>query len=209
MSSHDVLDLLWLVPALPLFGALFLMLFGKRIGEPLAGWIASAMLGLAFLVSVVMFFALRDLPPEHRQHVIDLFTWLPAGGLRVEFGFLADPLSIAFILFVTGVAALIHLYSIGYMHGDPRFSRFFAYLNLFLASMLVLVLGSSFLLTFMGWEGVGLCSYLLVSFWFERNSAAVAGKKAFVTNRIGDFGFMLAMFLIFASLGTLDYARIE
>ena len=102
------------------------------------------------------------------------------------------------ILFVTGVGTLIHLYSIGYMHGDARFSRFFAYLNLFAASMLVLVLGSSFLLTFMGWEGVGLCSYLLISFWFERNSAAVAGKKAFVTNRVGDFGFMLAMFLIFS-----------
>ena len=109
------------------------------------------------------------------------------------------------ILFVTGVGTLIHLYSIGYMHGDPRFSRFFAYLNLFAASMLVLVLGSSFLLTFLGWEGVGLCSYLLISFWFERNSAAVAGKKAFVTNRVGDFGFMLAMFLIFSKLGTLDY----
>ena len=110
-------------------------------------------------------------------------------------------------LFVTGIGTLIHLYAIGYMHGDERFSRFFAYMNLFAASMLVLVLGSSFLLTFMGWEGVGLCSYLLISFWFERNSAAVAGKKAFVTNRVGDFGFMLAMFLIFQKLGTLDYAR--
>ena len=162
MSSRDVLDLIWLVPALPLFGAAFLLLFGKRIGEPIAGWIASALLGLAFLVSVVMFFALRDLPPEHRQHVVNLFTWLPAGGLKVEFGFLADPLSIAFILFVTGVATLIHIYSIGYMHGDPRFSRFFAYMNLFVAAMLILVLGSSFLMTFLGWEGVGLCSYLLV-----------------------------------------------
>ena len=124
--------------------------------------------------------------------------------LHVDFGFLADPLSVTLILLVTGVGTLIHLYSIGYMHGDPRFRRFFAYLNLFAASMLVLVLGSSFLLTFLGWEGVGLCSYLLISFWFERNAAAVAGKKAFVTNRVGDFGFMLAMFLIFASLGTLE-----
>src|SRR5205085_315876 len=127
-------------------------------------------------------------------------------GLKVELGFLADPLSVAFILFVTGVGTLIHLYSIGYMHGDPRFSRFFAYMNLFAASMLMLVLGGSFLVTFLGWEGVGLCSYLLISFWFERNSAAVAGKKAFVTNRVGDFGFMLAMFLIFEKLGTLNYA---
>src|SRR5439155_10861739 len=106
----------------------------------------------------------------------------------------------------TGVGALIHLYAIGYMHGDELFSRFFAYLNLFAASMLVLVLGSSFLVTFMGWEGVGLCSYLLISFWFERNAAAVAGKKAFVTNRVGDFGFMIAMFLIFSKLGSLDYS---
>ena len=163
------------------------------------------MLGLAFLVSVVMFFALRDLPPEHRQHVVNLFTWLPSGGLKVEFGFLADPLSIAFILFVTGVATLIHIYSIGYMHGDPRFSRFFAYMNLFVAAMLILVLGSSFLMTFLGWEGVGLCSYLLVAFWFERSSAAKAGKKAFITTRVGDVGFMIAMFLMFAELGSLNY----
>ena len=120
-------------------------------------------------------------------------------------GFLADPLSVTWILFVTGIATLIHVYSIGYMHGDPRFSRFFAYLNFFVAAMLVLVLGSSYLVTFLGWEGVGLASYLLISFWFERESAAVAGKKAFVTNRVGDFGFMVAMFLIFATVGTLDY----
>ena len=124
-------------------------------------------------------------------------------------GFYADPLSVTWILLVTGVGSLIHLYSIGYMHGDERFSRFFAYLNLFVFSMLMLVLGSSFLVTFLGWEGVGLCSYLLVSFWFERNAAAVAGKKAFVTNRVGDVGFLLAMFLIFASYGSLDYAAMR
>src|SRR5262249_19532534 len=133
------------------------------------------------------------------------FTWIQVGTFRVDFRFLVDPLSSTMTLFVTGVGALIHLYAIGYMHGDERFSRFFAYLNLFAASMLVLVLGSSFLVTFMGWEGVGLCSYLLISFWFERNSAAVAGKKAFVTNRVGDFGFMIAMFLIFSKIGSLDY----
>jgi NADH-quinone oxidoreductase subunit L len=206
MNAHDVLDLVWLVPALPLFGAAFLLLFGKRIGDPIAGWIGSATLALSFVASVVVFAALRDLGPEHRQHVVDLFTWLPSGGLKVEFGFLADPLSVAFILFITGVATLIHIYSIGYMHGDPRFSRFFAYMNLFVAAMLVLVLGSSFLMTFLGWEGVGLCSYLLIAFWFERPSAANAGKKAFITTRIGDVGFMIAMFLIFAELGTLNYA---
>src|SRR6185503_6338892 len=126
----------------------------------------------------------------------------------VKMGFLADPLSVTFILFVTGVGALIHLFAVGYMHGDERFGRFFAYMNLFCASMLILVLGSSFLVTFLGWEGVGLCSYLLISFWFERHNAAVAGKKAFITTRVGDLGFMIAMFLIFAKLGTLDYSAL-
>ncbi len=203
MSARELLDLVWLIPALPLFGAVVLLLFGKRIGEPAAGWLGTGLMGLAFAWSVVTFLALRDVEP--RAHSYDLFTWLPSGGFEVKMGFLADPLSVTFILFVTGVGALIHLYAIGYMHGDARFGRFFAYMNLFAASMLVLVLGNNFLVTFLGWEGVGLCSYLLVSFWFERNSAAVAGKKAFVTNRIGDFGFMLAMFLIFARLGSLDY----
>jgi len=208
LTARHLLDLAWVIPAVPAFGAAVLLLFGKRIGEPRAGWLATAMMVLAFVASVIMFFALRSLPALQRTNVSDGFTWIQAGGFRVDFRFLTDPLSSTMILFVTGVGSLIHLYAIGYMHGDPRFSRFFAYLNLFAASMLVLVLGSSFLLTFMGWEGVGLCSYLLISFWFERNSAAVAGKKAFVTNRVGDFGFMLAMFLIFSKLGTLDYAAV-
>lgn len=206
MTARNLLDLAWVIPAIPAFGAVVLLLFGRRIGEPRAGWLATGLMALAFVASVVMFFALRSLPEAARTNVSDGFTWIQAGTFRVDFRFLADPLSSTMILFVTGVGALIHLYAIGYMHGDPRFSRFFAYLNLFAASMLVLVLGSSFLLTFLGWEGVGLCSYLLISFWFERNSAAVAGKKAFVTNRVGDFGFMIAMFLIFSKVGTLDYS---
>jgi NADH-quinone oxidoreductase subunit L len=205
VDARNILDLAWIIPLLPAVGAVVLLLFGKRIGEPIAGWIATALIGLAFVASVVAFFALRSLPAEARTNVSQGFTWIQSGTFKVDFRMLVDPLSSTMILFVTGVGTLIHLYSIGYMHGDPRFSRFFAYLNLFTASMLILVLGSSFLLTFMGWEGVGLCSYLLVSFWFERNSAAVAGKKAFITNRVGDFGFMLAMFLIFEKLHTLDY----
>jgi NADH-quinone oxidoreductase subunit L len=208
VSSRDLLDLIWIVPALPLFGAVFLLLFGKRIGEPFAGWIATTLVALSFVASIVMFFAMLDLPHEVRVNVVTLYTWLPAGALHVDMGFYADTLSVTWILLITGVGSLIHLYSIGYMHGDERFSRFFAYLNLFIFSMLMLVLGSSFLVTFLGWEGVGLCSYLLVSFWFERNAAAVAGKKAFVTNRVGDVGFLLAMFLIFASYGSLNYAAI-
>jgi NADH-quinone oxidoreductase subunit L len=209
VSERDILDLIWIVPALPLLGASILLLFGKRIGEPLAGWIATGLMGLAFLWSIVTFVAMTNLPADARVNVVTLYTWLPADRLHVDMGFYADPLSVTWILLVTGVGSLIHLYSIGYMHGDSRYSRFFAYLNLFAASMLVLVLGSSFLVTFLGWEGVGLSSYLLVSFWFERNSAAVAGKKAFITNRVGDVGFLLAMFLIFASYRSLDYTAID
>ena len=209
MSARDLLDTVWIIPALPLLGAVVLLFLGKKIGDPKAGWIATALLGLAFVWSVVMFAALLSLPDDARTNTVNLFTWLPAGALKVSFGFLTDPLSITWILLVTGVGSLIHLYAIGYMHGDPRFSRFFAYLNLFAASMLILVLGSSFLVTFMGWEGVGLCSYLLISHWFERERAAIAGKKAFVANRVGDFGFMLAMFFIIGSIGSLDYAAMN
>jgi NADH-quinone oxidoreductase subunit L len=206
MTARHLLDLAWVIPAVPALGAVVLLAFGKRIGEPRSGWIATTAMVLAFAASVIAFVALRSLPAEERANLSDGFTWIQTAGFRVDFRFLVDPLSSTMILFVTGVGSLIHLYAIGYMHGDPRFSRFFAYLNLFAASMLVLVLGSSFLLTFLGWEGVGLCSYLLISFWFERNAAAVAGKKAFVTNRVGDFGFMLAMFLLFSKVGSLDYS---
>ncbi len=206
MDARDLLDTIWIVPTLPLVGSSVLLLFGKRIREPVAGWIASGLVGLSFAWSIVMFFALRDIEP--REHVSTLWNLVPAGGFQVSLGYLADPLSITFAMFVTGVATLIHVYSIGYMHGDPRYSRFFGYLNLFVASMLVLVLGDSFLVTFVGWEGVGVCSYLLVSFWFERPAAALGGKKAFVTTRVGDFGFMLAMFLIFEKLRTLDYSAL-
>jgi NADH-quinone oxidoreductase subunit L len=205
LSGHRVLDLVWLIPALPASGAVVLLLFGKRIGEPRAGWLATSTMALSFVCSIVAFAVLMGRHADRREQVRTLWTWFQSGGFVVKMGFLVDPLSVTMILFVTGVGALIHLYSIGYMHGDPRFSRFFAYMNLFAASMLVLVLGNSFLVTFLGWEGVGLCSYLLISFWFERNSAAVAGKKAFVTNRIGDFGFMLGMFLLFSKTGSLDY----
>ncbi len=207
MDAERLLDFVWVIPAVPLAGAVVLLFFGKRIGEPVAGWIGSATVGIAFVLSVVAFFELKSL--ESANHVTELGRWIPAGGFGVSFGLLVDPLSVTYILFVTGVAFLIHLFAIGYMHGDPRFSRFFAFTNLFVAAMLVLVLGSGFLVTFLGWEGVGVCSYLLVGFWFERGRASVAAKKAFVTNRVGDFGFMVAMFLIFATLGSLDYAAME
>ncbi|MGQ0826177.1 MAG: NADH-quinone oxidoreductase subunit L [Actinomycetota bacterium] len=206
MDARDLLQLAWLIPMFPAIGAVVLLAFGKRVRGPTAGWIATAMIALSFVASIVTFGALISLDEHERAVVSDGFTWLETGGFVVDFRFLVDPLSAVMILFVTGVGTLIHLYSIGYMHGDERFGRFFAYMNLFATSIIVLVLGSNFLVTFLGWEGVGLCSYLLISFWFERNSAAVAGKKAFVTNRVGDVGFMLAMFMIFQNFRSLDYA---
>ena len=204
----EILDAVWLIPALPLAGFLILLVAGRRLGDPLAGWLATAMSGASFLVTLAVFIDLMGEPGEERHVVEDVFTWISAGQLHVNVGFLVDPLSVTMALFVTGVGTLIHLYSVGYMHGDDRYPTFFVYLNLFAFSMLMLVLSDSFLLTFLGWEGVGACSYFLVSFWFERPSAATAGKKAFVTNRVGDFGFMLAMFLIFATFGSLNYVPV-
>jgi len=204
-----VLDLVWLIPALPLAGFLVLLVFGRRLGEPLAGWLATAMVAAAFAVTAGVFFALLGEQAEERSHVVTLFSWVPSGSLSVDLALLADPLSITMALFVTGIASLIHLFAIGYMHGDPKFPKFFLYLNLFVFSMLMLVLGNNMLVTFLGWEGVGACSYFLISFFHTRASAATAGKKAFVTNRIGDWGFMLAMFLSFQYVGSLDYARLN
>ncbi|MDD9368472.1 MAG: NADH-quinone oxidoreductase subunit L [Acidimicrobiales bacterium] len=203
-----MLDLVWLIPALPLAGVLILLLVGRRIGEPGAGWLATAVCGGSFVATLVVYAGLLGEDEHHRSFVQTLFQWIPVGDLQVDIGFLADPLSITMALFVTGVGTLIHLYSIGYMHGDRDFSKFFIYLNLFIFSMLMLVLGSNLLVTFIGWEGVGACSYFLISFWFTDEANASAGKKAFVTNRIGDWGFLLAIFLAFATLGTVDYAGV-
>jgi NADH-quinone oxidoreductase subunit L len=198
-----VLDLVWLIPALPLLGFCILLLVGKRIGEPLSGYLAAAMVGGSFLIACLVFLDLANNSEEKRTFTKVLFSWIPS--LGVNAALLVNPLSITMVLFVTGIATLIHLFAIGYMHGDSRFPRFFTYLNLFVFSMLMLVLGDNFVVMFLGWEGVGACSYLLISFWFEKDSAATAGKKAFVTNRIGDFGLMGAMFLIFQQTGSLQY----
>ena len=204
-----MLDLVWLIPALPLAGFLLILLFGRILGEPRAGVLATAMTASSFVVTVGVYLDLLSRTAEERHHVVTLFSWLPVGSLHIDMALLADPLSITMALFVTGIGSLIHLYSIGYMHGDPKFSKFFLYLNLFVFSMLMLVLGENLLVTFLGWEGVGACSYFLISFWHTRDSAATAGKKAFVTNRVGDWGMMVAMFLAFSSVGTLSYAGIN
>ena len=205
-----MVELVWLIPALPLIGFLILLLVGSRIGEPRAGWIATTAAAGSFLAAVVVLAGLlgKDAHSGDRSYELVLFQWLPSGSLKVEAGFLVDPLSITMALFVTGVGALIHLYSIGYMHGDPKYSKFFLYLNLFLFSMLMLVFGNNLVVTFLGWEGVGACSYFLISFWHRRESAATAGKKAFVTNRVGDWGFMVATFAIWSALGTVTYTEI-
>jgi len=200
---------LWLLPAFPLVGALVLMVFGRRLGEPRSGWFAAAMPIASFLVTVSVYFDLLSRSSEERHEVVTLFSWIPVGALNIDVALLADPLSITMALFITGIGSLIHLYAIGYMHGDPNFSKFFLYLNLFVFSMLMLVLGENLLVTFLGWEGVGACSYFLISFWHTRDSAAVAGKKAFVTNRIGDFGVMTAMFLAFSTIGSVSYSSIN
>ena len=210
-----MVELVWLIPALPLAGFAVLLLAGPRLGEPRAGWLATAASAGSFLFTLITFGGLLGLDSADtggagghggRWFVSTLFEWMPIGGLEVDAALLVDPLSMTMALFVTGVGTLIHLYSVGYMHGDPKYSKFFLYLNLFLFSMLMLVLGENLVVTFLGWEGVGTCSYLLISFWHERPTAATAGKKAFVTNRIGDFGFMVATFLLWTTLGTVSYA---
>jgi len=199
----------YLMPLLPLGGFVLLALFGRRLGDPVAGWIGTATVTGSFVVACLTYAGLLGVHTPGRAFTQVLFTWIPTiptQGFHVDAALLVDPLSMTMALFVTGVSALIHLYSIGYMEGDEDFAKFFVYMNLFVASMLLLVLGGNLLVTFVGWEGVGACSYWLIAFWFGRDTAAAAGKKAFVYNRIGDTGFLLAAFLVFERTGTLTYA---
>ncbi|MEY4164862.1 MAG: NADH-quinone oxidoreductase subunit [Actinomycetota bacterium] len=204
-----MVELAWLIPALPLVGFVTILLFGRRLGDPKAGLFAALMPAAAFVVTVAVYFDVLSREAEERHHVIKLFSWVPVGSLHIDMAFLIDPLSVTMALFITGIGSLIHFYAVGYMHGDPKFSKFFLYLNLFVFSMLMLVLGENLLVTFLGWEGVGACSYFLISFWHTRDSAATAGKKAFVTNRVGDWGVMIAMFLAFTTVGTVSYSGIN
>ncbi len=206
-----MLDAAYLIPAFPLAGFCFLVFFGKRlkgITEVVPGVLATLCAAGAFGATLLTFVGLLNRSSEHGGRIVTkaVFDWLPMIGANISFR--VDPLSITMALFVTGIGGLIHLYAIGYMHGDPRFERFFVYLNLFLFSMIILVLGDNLLLTFLGWEGVGACSYLLISFWFEKDSASTAGKKAFLANRVGDVAFMIAMFLLFSKVGSLGYTQI-
>ncbi|GMQ93775.1 MAG: NADH-quinone oxidoreductase subunit L [Acidimicrobiia bacterium] len=194
-------DLLWLIVALPLLGAVINLLFGKRIGDLISGWLAFGVVIVSWAIAVPG--AVSFVTGSAQAETIYLFSWIPAIG--VDAAILWDPLSALMTMIVTGIGSLIHLYSIGYMRGDERYPRFFAFLNLFIASMMILVLAANYAVMFVGWELVGLSSYLLISFWFTKPSAAAAGKKAFIVNRIGDWGFLVALMIIFASFGTFDF----
>jgi len=202
------LPIVALIPALPLAAVLLNLLFGDRLGKRGTAVLACGAVAVAFLLAVRGFMALAALPESDRTIVETIYTWMRVGDFSVDVSFMLDPLSAVMALVVTGVGFLIHVYSTGYMAHDPSFRRFFLYLNLFMFAMLTLVLADNFLLMFVGWEGVGLCSYLLIGFWYERPSAAEAGKKAFIVNRIGDFGFILGMLLLFTYGGSLNYERL-
>jgi NADH-quinone oxidoreductase subunit L len=200
-------DLVWLVPVLPLAGAAINLFAGKRLGR-VAGWLASALLAASFAISLAILMHMMELSGDSRLFIQHLFDWITVGNFTAAADLRIDPLSVSMILVVTGVGTLIHVYAIGYMHGDPRYGRFFAYMNLFAFFMLMLVLAENYLLLYLGWEGVGLCSYLLIGFWFERKSAADAAKKAFITTRIGDTAMMVGLALIVVHFGTLDFSSV-
>ncbi|MQA77554.1 MAG: NADH-quinone oxidoreductase subunit L [Streptosporangiales bacterium] len=206
-AASGAFSLSWLLVALPLVSAAVLLLGGRRTDRwgHLLG--CASVLG-SFVIGLVTFFSLIARAPGDRTVAQHLFSWVAVGRFEVDWGFLIDPLSICFVLLITGVGSLIHVYSVGYMEHDPDKRRFFAYLNLFIAAMLLLVLGDSYLMLYIGWEGVGLASYLLIGFWQHKPAAAVAAKKAFVVNRVGDFGLSIAVFLMFSMFGAVSFTGV-
>src|SRR3954463_16098845 len=200
--------MLLLIPLLPLLGFLINAALGRRLPKSISGGLACLAMVASFVVSVMSALAASRAADHAVQQTV--FSWIPSGDLQIPFALRVDPLAALMILVVTGIGSLIHIYSTAYMHDetDPEYARYFSYLNLFAAFMLVLVLGSSFPVMFVGWEGVGLCSYLLIGFWFRKQSAVDAGKKAFIVNRIGDFGFILGTLLIFTQFTSLDFQQV-
>ncbi|MHC4523154.1 MAG: NADH-quinone oxidoreductase subunit L [Planctomycetota bacterium] len=205
VECNHCFDHLWLVPAIPLFGALFNLLLGYRVGNLIVSIVACGSIGLSFLVSLCLFRSFLGLAPEDRHIELTVFQWISSGSFNVPLEFLLDPLSMVMITMVSGVSFLIHVYSVGYMEKDSCVPRYFFYLNLFVFFMLTLVLAGNFLVLYIGWEGVGLCSYLLISFWYERRTAAAASIKAFVVTRFGDFFFALGIMLIFMQFGSIRF----
>lgn len=201
-----MVEYVYLITLFPLIGFLINGIFGYKIkNEKVSGLIGSGTIFISFVISVVLLLQLLGMDAEQRSISINLFNWINSGQFNISAAYLIDPLSVVMSLIITGVGFLIHVYSIGYMHGDRGFARFFAFLNLFIFAMLNLVLADNFLLMFLGWEGVGLCSYLLIGFWYEKKFTGNAANKAFWVNRIGDFGFMIAMFFIFSNFFTLNF----
>ena len=200
--------MLLLIPLLPFLGFVVNAFLGRRLPKPVSGGVACAAIIASFGVSVA---AVWSVVSSHHAIEQTAFQWISSGELSLPFAFRLDHLSSLMILVITGIGSLIHVYSTGYMHEetDPEYARYFSYLNLFASFMLILVLGASFPVMFVGWEGVGLCSYLLIGFWFRKKSASDAGKKAFIVNRIGDFGFILGMLLIFVTFGTLNFQEVN
>ncbi len=201
----------WVIPLLPIVAALALGALTRYVPRRAAGLLACAVVLAAFAMSLGAAFALSGMTPDGegmRRYFSEGFTWIQAGALRVRFAAMIDPLSVVMMLVVTGIGFLIHVYSLGYMAHDEGYKRFFVYLNLFTGSMLMLVTAGSLLVMFVGWELVGLCSYLLIGFWYHKDTAAAAGKKAFIVNRVGDFGFLLGILMIFGIFGSLDYSVI-
>src|SRR5215813_9336015 len=215
----NFLDLIWLIPLFPAVGFVINGLFGKRLPKSAVGVIASGAAFISFIFAAGAVFQLLQLEPDHRVHTVRLYEWINAGPLRigdgsvgrfsVDWSYLLDPLSCVMVLVVTGIGFLIHVYSTGYMHEEDGFYRFFAYLNLFMFSMLTLVLGNNYLMMFIGWEGVGLCSYLLIGYYFHKKSAGDASKKAFVVNRVGDWGLSIGIMLIFLWFGSLEFKAVN
>lgn len=208
-------DYIWLIPVFPLLGSIINLLMGKKLSHLAINIIAVGSVSLSFILSVLAYLRIVSLPVDQRQFIDTVYTWIGLGSFQVNLSFFVDPLSSVMSLIVSGVGSVIHLYSVGYMHEDKRYSRYFGFLNLFAFAMLLLVLSNSILLMFVGWEGVGLCSYLLIGFWFEKLENAKAGMKAFVVNRIGDFGFIVGFLLLFTSIGiktgtwTLDFGLLK
>src|SRR6058998_3172454 len=214
----NFLDLIWLIPLFPAAGFVINGLLGKRMSKSAVGAIACVAVLLSLVFAAIAVFQLAQLDEHGRSYSKVLYQWIDAGPAHVrsgeaarftvDWGFLLDPLSAVMVLVVTGIGFLIHVYSTGYMHEEDGYYRFFAYLNLFMFSMLTLVLGNNYLMMFVGWEGVGLCSYLLIGYYFHKKSAGDAAKKAFVVNRVGDWGFSIGIMMIFVTFGTIDFIQV-
>ena len=206
MVSLNIIAIL--IPLLPLLGFVIIALSGKKMNQQVAGFIACSVMFISFAATGFLFYKMLGMPEESRSISFSLFNWIVVGNFSASMSLLIDPLSIIFMLIITGVGYLIHVYSTGYMHNDPAFGRFMSYLNLFIFFMLLLVMGANYLVMFVGWEGVGLCSYLLIGFWFKNQEYNSAANKAFIMNRIGDLGMLIGIILIFIQFGSIQYSEV-